>query len=545
MIKSLFKVGIVSLLVLSAGFATAISEHREKEWAFLIFLNGNNNLAEFGDLNINQLETIGSTDQVDVIVQWAKTGVDNTYRLRVEKDADDKKVTSPFIETLPRVDMGDYKKLVEFVKWSHEHYPAKHYFVSFWNHGSGWTRRSGQITKGVSYDDYSGNHITTEQMGIAMREIKQIIGHNVDLVGADACLMQMGEVASQMQDSVDYYVASEELEPGLGWPYHTFLDRWVKNPQANGGEVGTFLVEEYFTYLGATDNITLSTMNLNRLPELWASFRKLNSMLVNQNDDTLRKLMAATSGAQGFPNADAIDLGHWLKKGSEARLIDAQTIEDVHTALKNVIISNKTAAIFKDAEGLSFWVPTTKSGLDAYAQRYAQLVWTQETGWDQVLGKLLTLPVCVLAPNGQWASEVVAVSSEYGTGQDQWAASQVLGACNTGRYGDNGTAWAPKEMNNPEESITVGFATAVHADGAIVRETLDTGFVTKIEAIDDAGTIHVVWQGEDVATNGTISDFTANWERTEYLVKALKISLNTAKNSSWEEIDSITLLGTP
>ena len=52
----------------------------EKEWTFLLYLNGNNNLDSFGKLNINQMEAAGSSDAVNLVVQWASLANRDTRR---------------------------------------------------------------------------------------------------------------------------------------------------------------------------------------------------------------------------------------------------------------------------------------------------------------------------------------------------------------------------------------------------------------------------------------------------------------------------------
>ncbi len=366
---------------------------KEKEWALLLFLNANNNLATFGDLNLNQIESIGSTDDVDVIVQWGRTGQDKTYRMKMMKDDDMKKITSPYVETLPRVDMGDYKNLIEFVRWSHEHYPAKRYFIAFWNHGSGWYRGPADPNRGVSYDDYSGNHITTEQMGTAMREIAKIIGHKVDIVGADACLMAMGEVASEMQDSVDVYVASEETEPGVGWPYHMWLNRWVKNSKATPAEVATYLVEEYFESLKEKNGITLSAMDLTRLPAVWERMKELGQHISLLKTSDMTPVHEAIESAISFYSADATDLGHAMTKAKGAKsLVDEKLLMSVQEKVKDLIIANKTSPGYANATGISVWYPKYKSVYERHLNAYQSLRFAKETGWDKVLSTNFSQP---------------------------------------------------------------------------------------------------------------------------------------------------------
>ena len=91
------------------------------------------------------METVGSTAQVNVVVQWASKARGTALRLKVQRDNDTENVTSPVLADLGRVDMGDYKKLTEFVKWGMEKFPAKHYLVDVWNHGNGWEKKSASI----------------------------------------------------------------------------------------------------------------------------------------------------------------------------------------------------------------------------------------------------------------------------------------------------------------------------------------------------------------------------------------------------------------
>src|SRR4051794_2179636 len=80
-----------------------------KDWTFLIYLNGNNNLDSFGTLNINQMEQVGSTENINIVVQWASLAKKKTQRLFVVQDKDKNKVTSPVVQDMGNVDMGDWR----------------------------------------------------------------------------------------------------------------------------------------------------------------------------------------------------------------------------------------------------------------------------------------------------------------------------------------------------------------------------------------------------------------------------------------------------
>jgi len=144
----------------------------------------------------------------------------------------------------------------------------------------------------------------------------------------------------------------------------------------------------------------------------------------------------------------------------------------------------------------------------------------------------------------QWASRVVDFSSQYD--DTDFSAQQALGTPNTNEYGDIETAWAPDPMNGTTEDITLEFNTPVYATSVLVRETWGNGFVTQIDLRDTNNQLHNVWMGTDSSLTGVPYNFEVFFPETEYLVKGVKIYVDTDHNpNTWEEIDAVRLSGTP
>jgi hypothetical protein len=157
-------------------------------------------------------------------------------------------------------------------------------------------------------------------------------------------------------------------------------------------------------------------------------------------------------------------------------------------------------------------------------------------------GGYATANVSIVVVNGQWASSVVGFSSQYSA--TNWAATQALGAPDTLTYGDIGTAWAPLPMNGTLEWINLGFTTPVYATGVTIRETDGNGFVYQVDLVDTSGGLHTIWTGTDPSQPGTPADFVINFATTSYLVKGVKIYVDTNHDlSTWEEIDAVLLQG--
>ena len=66
------------------------------------------------------------------------------------------------------------------------------------------------------YDDRSGDCLDNRELKRVLGTAHQLLGRKVDLVGMDACLMTMIEVAYQIRDHAKILVGSEEVEPGTG-----------------------------------------------------------------------------------------------------------------------------------------------------------------------------------------------------------------------------------------------------------------------------------------------------------------------------------------
>lgn len=397
--KSLFTF-IIPALFVSAQALSEAPKTSEKEWTLLVFLNGHNNLDSFGDLNVNQMEKIGSSDKVNVVVQWASLKGGTTKRLYIQKDSDDQRVTSPVVEDMGApADMGDAKTLEDFVKWGVQHYPAKHYMVDVWNHGGGWHLTAKRSSQGIgiqdiSWDDLSGNHITTEQFGAAMVNVARMLKRKIDIVSADACLMAMAEVIGEMVDAADYFVASEEVEPGAGWPYDAFLSRWYAASNPTPRDVGRFLVEEYIaSYQGGSNGrqeVVLSALDLSQVANLGREMNTLGGLLVKLNADQARKVREAMSYTQSFTYSDYLDLGHFSVQLEKLRFLSLDgALKRVRAAVQKVAYANGVTSGYSDSMGLSFWMPRDSYTLSNYIERFNKLRWGQMTQWGQTLTQLV------------------------------------------------------------------------------------------------------------------------------------------------------------
>jgi len=376
--------------------ALSASKADVKEWTLLVFLNGHNNLDSFGAKDINEMEKVGSSDQVNVVVQWASMKNRDTRRLYVQRDASTTTVTSPVVQSMPRVDMGDPRNFVEFVRWGMENYPAKKYFVDVWDHGSGWHLSADDVqARDISWDDYTGNSISTEELGQAVRELRAITGQKISLYGSDACLMAMAEVGSEIAEGAEFMVGSQDLEPGDGWPYDGILSRLGAKADASAQELGAMVVEAYVaSYSGGSQgrqDVTQSVVNLERSKELHAALAELGTSLRLLGKEERTRVIKASVDALNFYYADYVDLGDFVSQLEKSRIpsLDSALISNVRQAIDDYVVSSSATGRFQAAQGISVWVPNYKSTYNRYIERYRGLSFHQETAWGDTLQYLL------------------------------------------------------------------------------------------------------------------------------------------------------------
>lgn len=361
------------------------------DWTVMVFLNGDNDLEEWALDDMNEMESVGSTDRVNVIAQldrsagYARDDGDWTgaRRYRVEKDGDDDRILSPVLDDLGDVDSGSAHTIVDFVRWTVERYPARRYALVLWDHGDGWSLTSQPpLTKGISYDYGTGHKLSIadgEFEGL-MVDVNAILGGRVDLLGMDACIMQSWEIAWVAQPYADVYVASQDYESLTGWAYHTALADLVAAPDMDAATLGDAIAHRFHEIPDRTQSV----IDLRRLPALDAALNDLADAAVATGD--AKGLLSLSVDALGFDGTASRDhdLGDYLLQ-IEAATTDPgvlAALPAVQDALADVVISNYTlGGRLRAAQGLTIYAPHDANVDDVYLNA----AWSAGTRWDEFL----------------------------------------------------------------------------------------------------------------------------------------------------------------
>ena len=381
----------------------------EKEWTFMVFINADNNLDEYGVADQEEMAVVGSSDRLDIVTLIDRYAGPATMN-HIEKG----RITK--LSDEGELDMGDWRELVRFAKTAMARFPAKHYALVVWNHGAGW-KLKGAALKGISYDDSSNNHITTNQLGDAMREIRDVTGRNIDLFCMDACLMQMFEVAWSVRDACDYIVASEETVPGDGYPYTDVL-RALK-PGMGPVEFGTALINAFRLVYShdvpqegpweirraerVVKRTTMSLLDTALLPELKDRLDGVcDAIMAGNHAAALNAALKKAEHFSYYDNVDLKDLLDILKPNVKDPAV-LGAIAKFNESFKRTILANGTTGTTDDGEtpggddsdwltgrwpmpisatGLAIYFPEKASN---YSPAYDDLEFAAVSRWDEML----------------------------------------------------------------------------------------------------------------------------------------------------------------
>lgn len=363
-----------------ADFLVPPRENGVSDWTVMVFLNGDNDLSQAAWRDLNSMEQVGSTDRVNIVVQFdSYFGGANRYL--VKRDYDPYRVTSPILESLGEVNMGDPQVLSDFIRFCAREFPAEKYMLVIWNHGSGFKG----ATRDISFDDTAGDALTIPQVAEALSSGYRYLGKKIDLLGMDACLMAMVEVAYEIKDYARVFVSSQELEPEEGWNYQTLLKSLVQNPSLGERELARIIVDSYIAFY-PYGSVTQSAVDLGKVDALVQAVDRLSQNILSDPLTSPAHYLKLGDSAQYFSGDwDYVDLGHLAYLLSyEPGVRSAKTkaaAQEVQEALQEVVFHYKNQGTkVEAAQGLSIYFPWYP-----YNPKYESLRFARDTQWDEML----------------------------------------------------------------------------------------------------------------------------------------------------------------
>jgi hypothetical protein len=359
-------------------------------------------------------------------------------------------ITSPVLfqeeesEDGKKGDSGNVETAGKFVKWVLTNFPSRRLMILGWSHGEGFSSqkiRPNTVAKaienrmnnavadanvkskegGFAFDYTSKTHMDVVAITDGIKEIIRHYrkGHEIDIVGSDACLNQEMEFVYQWKGLAEYFFGSSQLTQGKGFNYRLFLDWFTRNAKLSTDAIAKQIPILYeksvnprlksSVYSSYQDpSATMTTLTVSELERVRANLDdlagSLKKWLISPKEETDRiarsvELQKKMESVLNFSNISkdlfnflqVIDV--WAKdKGEEGKEIGKKvnaTMDSLRQAtLAKYIGPAYEKGLVNTSQGVAIWIPLD---VDEYKKRlpeYQQSKFYKDSTWSSFIKTL-------------------------------------------------------------------------------------------------------------------------------------------------------------
>ena len=234
------------------------------------------------------------------------------------------------------------------------------------------------------------------------------------MIGFDACLMGTLETAMVLEPYADYMIASEELEPGIGWYYTEWLSALSDDTSIETIDLGKKMIDDYVTEVAdkaPRNQGTLSIIDLAEMKgtigDVLTDFSVATKGLIDAKD--YQVVSNARASAKEFAKSSKLNQIDFIHFSKSMGTPEALELADV---LDGMVKYNRTTSNITNANGVSIYFPLQSLGkvgdmVDTYEEigmedsytdcvrsfasvvAGGQIVAERNTGTENLLGSLL------------------------------------------------------------------------------------------------------------------------------------------------------------
>jgi Clostripain family len=407
-----------------------------RSWTVAVWIAGDNDLQSFGTTDLEEMKKVGSSDDVAIVAQFDRMGDEQTRRYFLHADTS---LDDDIVGELGETDTGDPAVATDFFTWAFTEWPSEKVLAVIWNHGSGIdetdiyaraTTRGLRVERGadggnrdtvprarvrevassglrravfattleqavrsraIAYDDTSRDFLDNAELKRVLSQVVENTGRPIDVLGFDACLMNLVEVAYQLRGTVSHIVGSEEVEPGDGWPYDAVVGELAASPEISPRDAAASFVRKYMDSYRGDENVTQSAVDVARVAAVADATNELAEKCLPVLDDTQQfgEFSRAVKNAQRFRMKDFADLGDLAQ-----RLADGSSPDDVKQASQRVADALFGESPFVLASGQRGTGVERSTGIAVYFPlvgdvqvAYELLDFGTDTKWGQLIEK--------------------------------------------------------------------------------------------------------------------------------------------------------------
>lgn len=235
-----------------------------------------------------------SSDDVAVTVLIKNSGEDNdedentassmTHRYTAQNGVLTEDPTFDSDEDFP---ITDPKELTDFIRWSAEQYPNRHYILVIGGHGKAFVpyedeEATSHQSRATLYDDH--NYMSSAQLGNAIRQS----GQNLDALIFNSCQQGNIEMLAEWEGTADYLLSSPFSIPDFGYDYASLIGdlqqgRSVEEALARTAHRAINLWQEFHNQEKC--GMVTQVSRIRDLTPLWETMRQIIDAMKNSIED--------------------------------------------------------------------------------------------------------------------------------------------------------------------------------------------------------------------------------------------------------------------
>ena len=285
-------------IVSGCDFDSAVNKNTQNEtsirkWTVIVYMAADNDLESAAISDLNELEAVKyGRAPISVLVlldrspDYDMTNGNWTDTRLFEVKPDPGGLTSTIIsERIDCPELGISKTaetelntsdplvlsgLIDFAK---RVYPAEHYALFVWGHGTGWRGGTGSDpslspVKAIAIDDTSGTYMPLPAFG------KAVAGKGLSVIGFDTCYAALLEVVYQIKDDAELFVGSEGAIMSTGWDYTELFNDFLSKPNLTVNDLGDSIQRQFSRQYSRQKNAAISQVKLAEVDNLFDKFNE-------------------------------------------------------------------------------------------------------------------------------------------------------------------------------------------------------------------------------------------------------------------------------
>ncbi len=344
-----------------------------REWTMLVYMAADNDLAQWADSDLVEMERFGSNEDVNVVIQIDKPSI-GCRRMFVGNGS------SVTLEEMGPIDMCAWETLADFIFWGITNFPAERHIVILWDHGSGWTTIPNR-SYGSDWSHGSVLSIASGDFRQALSAAHEYTDTRIDILSFDACLMQQIEVAYEARDHATLMVAPQSVMPLPGFRYDNIIGSLHAEPGMNASGLARIIIQSTVDNYSDSVPIAVSAVSIAKTSGLIQELIAVENELMEQPPTPVLQAARQTVqtipglGCTPYPTDDLVDLGDLIRAldGIYAQ-VDLNGLNIAYA--QTIVHAEHWGDAFGSTTGLTVWFPDVYVQFKQLLGSYGELDWT-------------------------------------------------------------------------------------------------------------------------------------------------------------------------